>query len=63
MDLITFPMVPCHRRRHQGTDSEPDITSEAEDLVWRDTTQAFENIFLAKDTEERDVAAAHLNKT
>lgn len=40
-----------------STDSEPDISSEAEDLVWRDTTQAFENIFLAKDTEERDVAA------
>eukprot|EP00435_Cladocopium_sp_Y103_P004084 s2624_g1.t1 len=40
-----------------STDSEADISSEAEDLVWRESTEAFEDIFLTKDMAERDVAA------
>jgi len=36
--------------------SESDLTVGAEDLVWRDLAQLFEDIFLTKELRERDIA-------
>lgn len=52
-----FEAEPVVIDAETSADSEADISSDAEDLVWKETAQDFQDIFITEDMSEKNKAA------